>query len=156
MIIQGIRQGSFPLGHVSHEAAFSLTVVAVLGGVFLLKNSRTVKQQMTNVHLGWSLQRSFLSNKKEIGSRQQSQSSSFVYVEKNQIHIFLQLTLSQRPMLCMALRTESALEHLHKRIICPSSDQIPVAADGKEFSLIFCVLVTCVLQVRTEVFIVPC
>lgn len=120
-----------------------------------MRNSRTVKQQMTSVHLGWSLQRSFLSNK-EIGSRQQSQSSSFMYVEKNQIHIFLQLTLLQRPMLCMALSAESALEHLHKHVIYPSSDQIPVTADEKEFFLIFCMLVTCVLQVRIEVFIVPC
>lgn len=155
MIVQGIRQGLFPVRHYSHEAAFSLTVVAVLGGVYLLRNSRTVKQEMTNVHFEWSLQRSFLSNKKEMGSREQSQSLSFMYVG-NQIHIFLQLTLLQRPMLCMALSRESALEHLHKHIIYPSLDQVPMAADGKEFSLIFSMLVTCVLQVRTEVFIVPC
>lgn len=35
----------------------------------------------------------------------------------------------------MALSRESALEYLHKHIIYPSLDQIPVAPDGKEFFL---------------------
>lgn len=80
MTVQGTRRGSFPLGHFSHETAFSLPVVAVLGG-FLLRNTRSVKHRMTNVHLGWSLQRSFLPNKKEMGSGEQARSSPFRYVE---------------------------------------------------------------------------
>lgn len=102
-----------------------------------MRNSRTVEQQMTKVHLEWSLQRSFLSNKKDMGSREQSQSSSFMYVE-NQIHILLQLAALQRPMLFTALSRESALVYLHKHIIYPSLDQIPMGEDGKEFSLILC------------------
>lgn len=100
---------------------------------------------MTNVLLGWSLQRSFLPNIKETGSGEQSQSSPLRYVE-NQVYIFWQVTHLQRPMGCITLSNESALEHLHKRIIYPYSDQIPMVGDEKEFSLIFCILVTHVLK----------
>lgn len=97
---------------------------------------------MTNVLLGWSLQRSFLPNRKEMGSGEQFQSSLFRYVE-NQVYIFWQVTDLQRPMHCMTISDESALEHLHKHIIYPYSDQIPMAGDEKEFSLIFCICYPC-------------
>lgn len=111
MSVQGTRQGSFPFGHFRHETTFSLPLVAVLGGS-LLWNTTSIKQYMTNVLLGWLLQRSFLPNMKEMGSGEQSQSSSFRHVE-NEVNIFWQVTDLQRHMDCTALSNGSALEHLH-------------------------------------------
>lgn len=110
---------------------------------------------MTNVPLGWSLQKSFLPNKKGMGSGEQSLTSPFRYVE-NQVYVVWQGTRLQRPMDCMTLSDESTLEHLHECIIYPHSDQIPMAGEEKEFSLIFCILVTHVPQASAVTWLEPC
>ena len=110
---------------------------------------------MTNAFLGWSLQRFFLPNKKEMRSGWDCSPAPFRYVE-NQVYIFWQVTHLQRPMDCMTVGNESASEHLHKRIIYPYSDQMPMAGDEKEFSLIFCILVTHVPQASTMMWLEAC